>query len=940
MLANRTRTRIRGITHHAVFGYSTFPTSVREARFLRTSTQNEAGRDANFEAATRALDGAAHGRGSIVVVRGVSGIGKTRFVERMRLEAQRRHFVASYATNYAAVRSPFGPIADLVRDLRSRCPDLVPEAGSDRQALERLLGDNTAGSGDLDRRRLFVVVTEAFIRAAKRAPFCLAIDDAQWADSESLEFLHYLAARIESSPLVAICAFRREDDAEDVDGEGDLSLERYDSVNAIDIEPLDERAMREIIASAIPRDRRIPRTSIDEICRLSGGNPRILSDLLRNALRKNGAVELPPSIAHGVKKRMKLVSKANARLIEIASAIGRSFSLEELCAIASVDHASALAALREAREAALLDEDTTDAAHFVFSGEIVRETVYDSMFAAERQAIHRRIAEYGEAHGATIETLAHHWGRADDHERAALHAHRAGERAHALGAHASARDRYHEALQHVDHPAERAALHKKLAHGAMLLGDTRSAMEHVAEALPFFRELGDHESVGLLETVHADASYRSGDVDAAIAACERVLALGSVEATQRFAAHVALATIYAYRYEFAQAAVQLALADAIAEGRAATDEIRLEWARAMVLAEEPGSTSWELPAQRSLALARTLDAPVITTYTAMNFAKLAREHGRDDLALPTLREAIDVADRNGLTLASCYARTELLHAQYSEGRLEVALETFIDIIALQADAPIVWMSAHSAAIPLLVDLGQPDRFPFVYDPALLERAYEMQEQTRFAPLAAAFAYAAAMSGDQTAARAFIARAIGEISSRRYIDFALLTFARFGSPEHLDCVHELLEHDRHQGPSDIYRALVAALVALRDHKRNHAHDLATNALEIAQRTQRPLLAAYALELRGDHAEAIKRYEACSAFGQTQRLAPRKTGALTKREDQISSLLRSGLSNRAIAERLVLSERTVENHVASIYGKFGVRSRSEFFLATVSQPSAST
>ena len=64
-------------------------------------------------------------------------------------------------------------------------------------------------------------------------------------------------------------------------------------------------------------------------------------------------------------------------------------------------------------------------------------------------------------------------------------------------------------------------------------------------------------------------------------------------------------------------------------------------------------------------------------------------------------------------------------------------------------------------------------------------------------------------------------------------------------------------------------------------------------------------------------------------------PRQGGGerLTPREQEVLSLLALGLSNAAIARQLVVTKRTVQNHVSNIYGKLGVTSRTEAALVAI-------
>jgi len=158
---------------------------------------------------------------------------------------------------------------------------------------------------------------------------------------------------------------------------------------------------------------------------------------------------------------------------------------------------------------------------------------------------------------------------------------------------------------------------------------------------------------------------------------------------------------------------------------------------------------------------------------------------------------------------------------------------------------------------------------------------------------------------------------------------LVDVARFRIAESKPAARELLERlapSSRSGTAAL--ALFDGYFASGDQRRKFATAAAGGFEELKW----PLWQAEALELAGDAAGAREIYARCGAVVDKQRLDSERgagdvPGGLSRREWDVAQLVAQGKSNRAIAEALVLSERTVENHIASIFNKRLLRSRAE-------------
>jgi len=214
-------------------------------------------------------------------------------------------------------------------------------------------------------------------------------------------------------------------------------------------------------------------------------------------------------------------------------------------------------------------------------------------------------------------------------------------------------------------------------------------------------------------------------------------------------------------------------------------------------------------------------------------------------------------------------------------------------------------------------------------PRLLEAAFASNDPIVFGPISAAVAERLRSEGRTSELHALLSQTIKRIPRAGENFELMIAVAREPIPERPRAV-ELLEKLAPKSPAIAAGLLLArAYGASGEARRRLAREAAAAFRDIGWR----LYEAESLLVAGDVAGARAIYEAGGATGDLARLQPldekqnKRETPLSKREWEVASLVAEGLSNRLIAERLILSEKTVENHIASIFNKLGVRSRSE-------------
>ena len=432
-----------------------FPYSLSRTHFV--------GRDREYAWLAQRLDEMVEGRGGAVVVEGEAGVGKSRLAEEFLGYARSRSIrVLSGRCYERELGPPLEPVMNAlsqVADREEMFPEM-PHSGAEKPGY-------FSEAEPHDGTRVYQALTREFIREAGDVNYralVLFVDDVQWADPATLEFLSYLAKRISGERILLVAIYRREDVADLSRWLDHLAERRATSILSLDrlalenttelLERMSSRAFGELSSLA------------DLLQKESEGNPFYAVEYLR-WLIEAGAVELdsrrrlcglksealreialPSGVRSLVKARFGSMDNETRDLLELAAVVGRTFDLDLLCKTAACGEARALGIVEPLLSSGLIVGVLGNT--YEFSHDKLRQTLYEDIKDHRRRELHLRVAgSLKEASGEPAE-LAHHYLRAHEWQPALENLVRAARKAQESYAWETSLKNYAQALEIVD----------------------------------------------------------------------------------------------------------------------------------------------------------------------------------------------------------------------------------------------------------------------------------------------------------------------------------------------------------------------------------------------------------------------------------------------------------------------------------------------------------
>ena len=965
------------------------------------------GRERELTVLQAALGRAAEGSAGAVLVAGEAGVGKTRLVRALLADAPSDAVVLrAQCVDLGDPGLPYLAMLDLARAVRALA-DVDPHVAS---VLERspLVADLTGASGpdagaddgaadETRRLRLFDAMAAVLADLGRaRGPVVVTVEDLQWVDVSSADFLRFLLSRMGAERLAVLATVRTDGlaarpRARRLVGE----LGRLPSVRRLDLQPFDATEVAEYLALV---DGRVTDPGVAaEVFRRTRGNPYYVQTLAAS-IEQAGSLDdgIPPGLADVLVGRLDGLPDDVRTVVRCAAIVAQPVSDRLLRAVAGMADPDVDEALRLAVAEGLL---VPDGVGYAFPHDLLRGAVYGDLLPGERARLHAVCAaalESGTAGSATPAGLAHHFAEAGEAPKLLLWSIRAAEEAMRVMAPGEAHQHLERALAtwpDVDDASTRTGLSE--GHVAMRAALAAGLAGEPAHAIAWARRA--------IELCDADEDGPGG-VQARAELVRQLVEVDDVEPAVRPAEEAVRLAEVARVDPRTAALARVVLARALLAARR-TDEARPQAERALLEARAAEAPGLEVDALTTAALldeihgdragaADRLGAAMRLARASGELAAELRAHfalaslhyynGDVSGSLPVLSAALTRVEESGLRWSDPGVELRLLNAValYVSGDLEASLGAAQATESRPPDVAAARLGAVSCYAA--VAGGLPDaerrladlRDSWDTDPqvALLAGGCEADRLGWEGDFAGAVAIAeqaqthldnavgeGMYGGLWLSALALAALADQASYSRQRRDEDGVAAALSQGEALLRRVERIVEGGRGR-PGDLGpEGRAWQLRAVAEHARlqgDPAVDSWQRALDafgyghVYEQARCHWRLAEALVSAGDRAAARTHAQAAAVAAERMGAAPlqravaqtvagARLGAsaatadavLTGREQEVLALVAEGLTNREIGKRLFISEKTASVHLSNLMAKLNVSSRTE--AVTVAQ-----
>ena len=502
------------------------------------------------------------GHGQIIGIVGEPGVGKSRLLQEFRrsLEGEPIIWLEGFCTAYTQA-IPYAPILEMLRSnfqideddnplqirekLRRGVHEIDPGLETVLPFLHELFDISEESLTHLDRpvkrRRTFEAIRLLTATASRRRPLVCVVEDLQWIDQTSEDYLSFVVDNLAGTPLLLIVTHRPGYAVRGTD-------KSYYTQIALPL--LTEVETRTMVGDLLG-DAELPPELVRILREKAEGNPLFVEEFTASLLERgvlergpqgvrfvgHATVEVPATVQDIVRARIDRLQEPIKRTVQNAAVIGREFALRLLARISEVpadvhDYLETLTHVELIHEKRFFPEP-----EYVFKHAVTQDVAYETLLDRRRRELHGVVGHaietlYADQLDEHSAILAYHYARSDRQDKAIEYALLAGDRAAGLYANTEARKHYEQALAAIRPMPASARVHRwhvdaivKLAGVAMTRQEFEQAQRELERARSLAVELEDEPRQARVLYWLGRLEYVRGNFQPAIEFADRSLAM-------------------------------------------------------------------------------------------------------------------------------------------------------------------------------------------------------------------------------------------------------------------------------------------------------------------------------------------------------------------------------------------------------------------------------
>jgi DNA-binding CsgD family transcriptional regulator/KaiC/GvpD/RAD55 family RecA-like ATPase len=526
------------------------------------------------------------GEGQVLLITGEAGVGKTRFVHQFTSAIHSSGVRILAGECHAQGSAPYAPVTSMIAGIIDNSPqsfntlsqeiinDLLPIIPSMAQYSDVHPQDPNSEIC-LEQQKVIEAFFRLCINLSSNTPLLLFIDDAHWADPDTLMLIMNLARRLRERPVLIAITYR-EAELESAPNLKEILLDfNHERLSSqLNLKRLTASETCDLLVSIF--DEHVTGDISEGIFHQTEGNPFFIEEVCKTLVEsgqftyENGhwqyplvaKILIPQTIRSAIQSRLEKLPTKAQDILRIAAILGMDFEFELLKHASSMDEDSLIGALESSLRAQLITEIQTThgkASRFKFVHNLIPTTLRESIIHVRRQRLHQHAAEAIEQiYPDNYELLAYQYAEAGDTERAVEYYIRAGDRARQVAPGEAARS-YQAALDHwsgTDQDA-RAEILAHLGYCLWVIDDIEQSLKCYQTAYSIFNISGKTSRSGEMQRMIARLYWQKADFDMAFQHYQQALAIQEHGPETLELAHAidSMSQIYMLAHDNAQAIV-------------------------------------------------------------------------------------------------------------------------------------------------------------------------------------------------------------------------------------------------------------------------------------------------------------------------------------------------------------------------------------------------